>query len=262
MIRQPSISCIVPTLNSAATLDTTLLSLRSQNGVEVNVIVADSGSTDGTLQICDRWNVPTIYVERGNMYRAINAGLRLFDTEWLTYVNSDDWVYPDSFARFITRGEAVKADVVYGNCDFVDVSGRFLFSMAAVRPRQMLPLARTGVFGLCQPAAIFRKSIYGKLEGFDEEYRFSADADFYLRAARAGFKLAFLGGPTVACFRVHEQQFTQTRISEIREEQRAIFGAGASGPAITARVARMRWRLSNVPHYLIRFLRRWLNASR
>jgi glycosyltransferase involved in cell wall biosynthesis len=56
-----SISYVVPTLNSAATLDMTLYALRSQKDVEVNIIVVDSGSTDETLDICKRWDVKTLY---------------------------------------------------------------------------------------------------------------------------------------------------------------------------------------------------------
>ena len=47
-----SISCVVPTLNSAETLETTLLSLKSQRDASVEITVADSGSDDGTLEIC------------------------------------------------------------------------------------------------------------------------------------------------------------------------------------------------------------------
>ena len=78
------IGVVVPTLNSAATLTWTLCSLRSQRDVSVEMIVADSGSVDGTLNICKFWDVRTIYVPPGNMYRGINAGLRQLDAEWVT----------------------------------------------------------------------------------------------------------------------------------------------------------------------------------
>src|SRR5580692_7524609 len=85
-----AMTVVVPTLNSAATLDWTLMSLTAAG--DIRVIVADSFSTDETPQVCRRWNVELINVPAGNMYKAINAGLRLATTEWLAYVNSDDWV--------------------------------------------------------------------------------------------------------------------------------------------------------------------------
>ena len=118
------IGVVVPTLNSAATLTWTLCSLRSQKDVSVEMIVADSGSVaDGTLDICKFWDVRTIYAPPGNMYRAINAGLRQLDTEWVTYLNSDDIVYPQSYARLVARGEEQGASLVYADCDFVDFEG-------------------------------------------------------------------------------------------------------------------------------------------
>ena len=92
------IGVVVPTMNSASTLQWTLCSLRSQRDITLDVIVADSGSQDGTVDICKAWGVPTIYVPPGNMYRAINAGLRVMESDWVTYLNSDDIVYPDSYA--------------------------------------------------------------------------------------------------------------------------------------------------------------------
>src|SRR5215472_12245746 len=93
------IGVVVPTLNSGSTLDWTLCSLKSQQGVAIDVLVADSGSEDETLAICRRWAVPAIYVPPGNMYRAINAGLRQMTAEWVTYLNSDDFVYRHSYSR-------------------------------------------------------------------------------------------------------------------------------------------------------------------
>src|SRR5438874_3929530 len=99
------IGVVVPTLNSRATLAWTLCALRSQRDVNVELIVADSGSEDGTLDICRNFGVRTIYATPGNMYRAINSGLQQMNTEWVTYLNSDDLVYPSSYARLIALGE-------------------------------------------------------------------------------------------------------------------------------------------------------------
>src|SRR5207253_199231 len=76
--RPMQVGIVIPTLNSARTLEWTLLSLLRQDGCEMRLVVADSNSSDGTLEICARWNVPVIQVPAGNMYRAINAGLRTF----------------------------------------------------------------------------------------------------------------------------------------------------------------------------------------
>lgn len=255
------ISCVVPALNSAATLETTLLSLRAQR-TELAVIVADSGSDDGTLEICRNWQVPVIYVPPGNMYRAINAGLRQCQTEWLAYLNSDDWIYPDSYARLISRGEQTKAAVVYGNCDYADAQGRFVYSFAAARPAEILPLFRLGRMGFAQQTAIFRRQAYEQLGGFDESFRFRADADFFLRAVQAGMSFEYLGGPPVACFRLHAQQFSNRSDEVTAAEAHRLFGTPELRPGLPDHLTLAHWRFRNLPHYLLRSLRESLLSGR
>jgi GT2 family glycosyltransferase len=258
----PRIRCVVPTLNSAKTLDTTLLSLRSQRDVEVDVIVVDSGSTDGTLDICSRWNVPSIFVPKGNMYRAVNAGLRGSDAPWLTYLNSDDWLYADAYCRLLAHAQSTEADLVYGNCDYTDAEGRFAYSFRAASPGALPKLFSAGLQGFAQPAAVFCRRLYEQLDGFDEEYRFSGDAHFFARATLTSARLGLLPGAPVVCFRLHQQQFTQTRKTEIMAENQRIreLFQGANRPA--AWLTSTRWRLSNLPNYAIRILRETVLAQR
>jgi glycosyltransferase involved in cell wall biosynthesis len=248
------IGVVVPTLNSAATLDWTLLSLHKQQGCDVQIIVADSGSTDGTLEICKRWGVPTIYVPPGNLYRAVNAGLRGLSTKWVTYLNSDDTVYGDAYARLIRLGNEEKADVVYGHYDYVDYFGRLLYSFFSISPNLLDALFRRGVMGFAQASAIFRKDLFQALNGFDETYPLVADFHFFCRAKKADHVFARLERPSVAAFRVHSGQLTQKCAAAIREEEEVAFAAlGIS--AGHANLAVLRWRMSNIANYCVRLLR-------
>ena len=261
-MNKKQISVVVPTWNSAATLDWTLLSLRRQRDCDVHIVVADSGSTDGTLEICKHWNVPTVYMEPGNMYRAINVALRQCQSEWLTYLNSDDWVYPDSLARLIYQGEVSGADIVYGNCDYTDGLGRFLYSFAAARPDQLLSLFCSGIFGFAQQSAIFRKQVYQQQNGFDESYTLSADYDFYFRAFLCDSRFVHLAGPTVACFRLHAKQLTNTKAKEMEAEIHTIRSSLARNISVWDRATVALWRLANLPHDAIRLLRMSLLSGR
>lgn len=261
-MRQPLISCVVPTLNSGATLELTLLSLRKQSPITVNVMIVDSDSQDDTRQIGECYGVPVLFAEPGNLYRAVNVGLRMAQTEWLTYLNSDDWLYPESYWRLIEAGEAAQADVVYGNCDYVDGWGQFLYSFAAAQPDQLLPLFRYGRMGFAQPAAIFRRSVYAELEGFTEDFRYKADADFFIRALQAGKRFVYVSGPAVACFRLHAQQLSNRQAEEIELESRQLFGQAMLQPIWSDKLTLLKWRLTNAPHYLLRILRTSLLAGR
>lgn len=255
MSARPSISYVVPTLNSAATLETTLLSLREQRKVALQVTIVDSGSTDDTLAIGKRAHLNCQYVEPGNMYRAINAGLQPCRTEWLGYLNSDDCLYPDSLTRLAEYGDAAGADVVYGNCDYIDGAGRFVYSFAAAKPQQLLPLFRLGRMGFAQPAAVFRRSLYERLQGFDTSYKYKADADFFIRALLNGARFIYVEGPAVASFRLHTGQLSNTAAIEIEKEGVRLFSQIELAAVWRDRLTLLRWQFRNLPHYLIRVLR-------
>lgn len=254
---KPQIGVVVPTLNSASTLPWTLLSLRSQRDITLEVIVADSGSQDGTLDICKSSGVETIYVTPGNMYRAINAGLRQIDAEWVTYLNSDDIVYPRSYSRLVARGEEQRASLVYGDCDFMDYEGRFLFMVKSPPPRRLPGQVRLsarlgGHQGVKQAAAIYRRSAFQELRGFDERYHNIADTDFFFRLVISGHAIAKLQRPTVAAFRLHESQLSrryQTRLEEELKSFRKVTNVRVSPLDL---FDELYWRLQNSPIYLWR----------
>jgi glycosyltransferase involved in cell wall biosynthesis len=248
-----TITCAIPVLNGAATLDWTVLSLRSQRGVDVNIVAVDSGSTDGTLDICSRWNVETRYAERGNMYRAVNAGLAGAATDWLTYLNADDTVYARSFAELLALAEKTNADVVYGDHDFVDDEGRFLFSLKSAAPHDLQPLFGASVMGLPQPGTLFKRTLYERLGGFSTDFRLTADADFFLRALQSGARFARLDR-SVCAFRMHASQQTRKHATEMQQETLRVATA-AGGRTAAARATRLRWRLANAANYLLRYLR-------
>lgn len=245
-----TIHCVVPTLNAAATLAETLASLRAQRSVELSFAVMDSGSTDETLSLCRQFNVAASFIEAGNMYRAINAGLRTAKAEWLTYLNADDTIFPDSYARLMAHGEATQAEVVYGNCEYVAVDGQRLFQFAAARPAQLLPLFRTTRMGFAQPATIFRRRAFERLNGFDESYRYKADADFFIRALLNGFRFARLSGRPVARFRLHGAQLSQRYAEAAAREGERLFGQFNASwrDALTVRA----WQLRNALNYVER----------
>lgn len=247
---------VVPTLNSSATLMWTLCALRNQQDITVDILVADSGSEDGTLDICKRWNVNTIFVPPGNMYRAINTGLRQMDTEWVTYLNSDDIVYPRSYVRLVSHGEQQEAALAYGDSDFIDIEGRFLFALRAPSPRRLGALLQHGEFGFAQPAAIYRRSAFRELAGFDERFRYIADYDFFSRLILSGRKAAKLKGPTVSAFRRHSSQLSNRGATAMAAEWESIRNSGRVRTSPRSLLELTWWYFQNAPNYLWRFTSR------
>jgi glycosyltransferase involved in cell wall biosynthesis len=257
------IGVVVPTLNSGRTIASALASLREQRGCRVDIIVADSGSTDATLDVCRRLDVRAVYVPPGNMYQAINEGLRRLKTPWLAYLNSDDLVYADAYERLIRLAEQDGADVVYGDSDFVDVAGRYLYSLGAPAPDRLSNLFRAKMFGFHPHAAAFRREVFEKLGGFSGRLRHVADMEFFARACFLGHKFAHEPGPAVAAFRVHVDQLSR-RERHVAEEERATLAGEGWGPpgVVESRIATTRWKMGNFRQYLIRWLRTGLIRRR
>ena len=249
------IGVVVPTLNSAKTLDAALLSALQQQGCETEVIVADSGSMDTTLEICSRWNVQTVYVPPGNMYQAINEGMRSLRSPWVTYLNSDDFVFADSYARLVSKGEASAADIVYGNGDFVDAQGRFLYSLEAPSSAALPSLLESGFFGFLPHAAVVRKAAFDELGGFDQRFRHVADMEFFARACLAGKRFATIPYPSVAVFRLHPGQISGIEKDVVTEELGRLGRTRSVGRRLAGDLAIAWWKVNNVRQYALRWLR-------
>lgn len=251
----PSISVVIPTLNSGWCLGETILSIVGQADSVARIIVADSDSTDETRTICGRFDIEVVSEPKGNMYRAINAGLRLCKTEWLAYTNADDPWYGDAHRRLIDAGQKQSADVVYGTCDCIDTHGRFLYSYDPPRPNQLPVFFRAAWMPFFQPTVIFRRSLFERLGGFDDRYRFCADFDFFLRAHQVGARFTRVRGRPVSRWRLHERQLSATHTEAAETEKHDSVRRAGLTPTGSDRATILLWRVSNWRNYIERVIR-------
>ena len=123
---QPRVSVIVPAWNARANLDRCLQALTAQTLREIEIIVVDDGSTDGTWDALLAWQArdPRILPLRqanSGVSAARNAGLRGAHGEWIRFVDVDDSMQPDSLEILLARAEQSGADLVIGG--FTEVRG-------------------------------------------------------------------------------------------------------------------------------------------
>jgi len=251
----PNISVVIPTLNSDWCLGETLQSILGQAGSVARIIVADSNSTDDTRRICDQLGIEVITEPKGNMYRAINAGLHRCDTEWLAYTNADDPWYGDAHRRLLEAGQKHGADIVYGACDCIDTHGRFLYSYDPPAPHKLQAFFRTAWMPFAQTTVIFRRSLFEQLGGFDDRYRLSADFDFFLRAHRKGARFVLVEGRPVSRWRLHETQLSKQHAEAAEAEKRDSAARAGLRSTSADRASIFLWRVSNWRNYLERIMR-------
>lgn len=203
----PSISIVTPSFNQGHVLETTIRSVLDQGYPALEYIVQDGGSTDGSVDVLNRYGSQLTHWESapdGGQSAAINLGMRRTTGEIMAYLNSDDLLLPGSLAYVAAYFQThPDVDVVYGHRVLIDEDGREI-------GRWVLPRHddRTIMFAdfIPQETMFWRRRAWEAVGGsIDESFRFAMDWDLILRFRAAGLTFRrlprFLGG-----FRVWNDQ--------------------------------------------------------
>lgn len=185
--RKP-LSVVTVNFNNAAGLERTAASIAAQSrAADVEWIVIDGGSTDGSLDVMNRYSSMTAYSvsepDRG-VYHAMNKGVEAATGEYLLFLNSGDVFYDSSTADAFLRRESAE-DVVYGNVVLVDASGRET-GHTVLPPEPLLP----SFFwhnNLCHQGIFFSRRCFDT-HRYNEELRISADLELVLTLLYQGFR--------------------------------------------------------------------------
>lgn len=116
---QPILSCIVAAYNAEKTLPILLESLKKQDLQDVEIIIQDGGSKDGTLAILDTWRnaIPNLKIysapDKG-IYDAWNKALEHVQGQWVHFLGADDtWVCNNSVSKAVAMLKALPDDAIY-----------------------------------------------------------------------------------------------------------------------------------------------------
>jgi len=179
------ISIITVCYNSVECLSSAIDSVRSQSHPDIEYIIIDGGSTDGTLSILERYSDCIAHIvsetDKG-IYDAMNKGVALATGDLIGILNSDDF-YPhsDVISQVIqVFKDNPNTDLVLGNIDFVNACDLTrpvrLYSSFKFSPWKM----RFG-FMPAHPAAFIKKSAYDEVGLYKLGYKIGADFDMFVR---------------------------------------------------------------------------------
>jgi glycosyltransferase involved in cell wall biosynthesis len=212
------VSVIIPVFNRERYIGSALRSLlRQRHAADLDIIVVDDGSTDGTAAVVRSImeDAPCVrYFAQANMgvTNARNAGLRLLlpETAFVTFLDSDDISPEGRFEKDLAHFKADPLlDLTYGLMTLVDQ-----VDDAALAPSP--GCAGTTVRGISLTTAIFRRSTIEPLNGFNEEFAQAEDLDFLLRLFER--RPRYVLSDTVAIlYRQHPGNMTNGR-EEMRRE--------------------------------------------
>lgn len=123
------ISAIIPIYNTSLYLSKCIDSILEQTYPDFEIICIDDGSTDTSLQICKQYadkneNIRVYQQSNQGVAAARNLGLKHATGEYVSFVDSDDWLEPDMYEKLVRSAEENKSDVVVTNIFMVDESGK------------------------------------------------------------------------------------------------------------------------------------------
>ena len=215
----PKISIVTPSYNQVDFIDATLKSVLDQGYPNLEYIVMDGGSTDGSVEIIKKYADRLVHWESApdkGQADAIFRGFERATGEILGWVNSDDLLLPGCLERvgnwFRKHPEE---EWVVGGSVIIDHDGK-----PVIRSRRGLPEGDLGVKvtfkrlllhncgGFHQPASFWKRDVFFANGGFDRSLRFCFDYDMYFRLAKrksSGHMRSFL-----AAFRYHPVSKTST----------------------------------------------------
>ncbi|MEW5828154.1 MAG: glycosyltransferase family 2 protein [Chloroflexota bacterium] len=184
----PSISIVTPSLNQGRFIEATIQSVLAQGYPSLEYIVADGGSTDGTLEILEKYDVSIRWFsEKDNgQTNAINKGLKLAGGAILAYLNADDILLPGAL-RLVAEGflSHPEAGWITGRSRIIDERGNAIRSFISLYKNALL-LTRSHRLLLVtnyisQPATFWRRALLDQCGLLDESFNFVMDYEYWLR---------------------------------------------------------------------------------
>jgi glycosyltransferase involved in cell wall biosynthesis len=214
----PKITVVTPSFNQAKFLERTILSVLSQDYSNLEYIVIDGGSKDGSVDIIRKYENRLAYwvsEPDGGQTEAINKGLRRATGEWLAWQNSDD-VYYSGVLFDVAKAAArhSSADLIIGNMSLIDSHDHELKYFHYVTPCYNSLLAEGMI--LTNQAAFWRRRVHDEIGWLNETLHYGFDYEWFLRLTQnhRGIHVNKRWGG----YRLHDQTKTHNMEEKFKEE--------------------------------------------
>lgn len=219
----PLISIIIPSFNKVDYISETLKSIIDQNYPDLEVIIQDPGSTDGSLDIIKLYEkkYPKIFrlfneKDKGQL-DAINIGLSKAKGDILTYINADD-VYEKGALRVVGEYFSKHPETLWlaGNGRVIDKNGKEISGWVTTYKNLLLNLKSyillLVVNYLIQPSVFLNKSAWEKYGPFKGDTKFIMEYEMWLRMGKD--QMPMVSNKTLSSFRIPEKSISRNEFEK------------------------------------------------
>lgn len=255
------VSIVTISYDQSEYLARTVESVLTQDHADIDYIVVDAGSTDGSREYLEGVGDPrirTIFESDQGPADGLNKGFRAASGEIVGAVNSDDYLLPGSVSRIVRCFERSHADVVYGNGIVVDREGDDLYRYISA-PFDLRSLVY-GAVPVMQPGSFVRRRWVDRVS-FNEGNRTCWDAEYLVDLALAGARIIH-AEEDFSAFRLHDASITGSsqQSDEYHRDMAALFERVMGRPrrgrdALAGNLRRMQ-RLATSPSATLAAVRR------
>ena len=182
----PKVSLLTPTYNSKPYLRAAIESVLGQDYPNIEYLVMDGGSTDGTVELLMEFGDAVRWISEADSGQAdaIARGFAQTTGEILGWVNADDELKPGAIRAAVDAfRDNPDAALIYGDADFIDANGRIIGPCTVVEPYSRHRLVHYGDY-IIQPAALFTRQAYESVGGLDTSLHWAMDWDLWIRLAQ------------------------------------------------------------------------------
>lgn len=218
----PKISIVTPSYNQASFLEETIRSISSQGYPNLEYIVMDGGSTDGSIDIIRKHQEGIAFwrSERdAGQSDALCRGFQRANGEVLAYLNSDDTLEQGTLkivGEYMASHPEV--DLVYGDMNLIDAAGRYLYTAHPLLDLRILVYENPFI---PQQAMFWRRALYVRVGGVNPTLQFAMDYDLALKFLLGGARVAKIR-KVLANFRVHADSKSSTIRDVMHSERKEI----------------------------------------
>lgn len=210
-----TVSVVIPCFNAENWIGETLESVLDQNQSDIEVIVVDDGSTDGSANLVSRSfpSVRVVHTPNGGPSRARNIGTRLASAQFIQYLDADDLLAAGKLEAQMRALTQSGADIAYGDWRELRqaADGTYVAGRLVERRMEDDPAIALLTDFWCPPAAyLFRRAIVERVGGWDEAQSIIEDVRLVQMCALHGARFAYVPG-VAASYRVHDSGSQSTR---------------------------------------------------